>query len=203
MQYSAPGKFEITKEGIVHDMMAPGRPHELTAAQVSRRLEKVMPDELLAHTGTPDVEEEPEGIMRHPDVVVIAIADMEGRAPSTPAPSSPPSKSSPAPTPTTTGWARCGTTPARHSRLRDLRPPDGNRRRPLRHPRDPGRPPLRDSQGFHLRRGRHHRRVDHLHGGPAALRVAIPRSPPPASIRPPPPPSPLRPPPGRPPTPAG
>ncbi|KOU33217.1 Uma2 family endonuclease [Streptomyces sp. WM6378] len=78
MQYSAPGKFEITKEGIVHDMTAPGRPHELTAAQVSRRLEKVMPDELLAHTGTPDVEEEPEGIMRHPDVVVIAIADMEG-----------------------------------------------------------------------------------------------------------------------------
>ncbi|GAA4073813.1 Uma2 family endonuclease [Streptomyces sp. NPDC048491] len=78
MQYCAPGKFEITKEGIVHDMMSPGRPHELTAAQVSRRLEKVMPDDLLAHTGTPDVEEEPEGIMRHPDVMVIAIADMEG-----------------------------------------------------------------------------------------------------------------------------
>lgn len=78
MQDSVPGKFEITKEGIVHDMMAPGRPHELTAAQVSRRLEKVMPDEVLAHTGTPDVEEEPEGVLRHPDIMVIAVEDMEG-----------------------------------------------------------------------------------------------------------------------------
>ncbi|MFE7778043.1 Uma2 family endonuclease [Streptomyces sp. NPDC057445] len=74
---TVPGKFEITKEGIVHDMMAPVGPHELTAARVSRRLEKVMPDEILAHTGTPDVEDEPEGIMRHPDIMVIAEADME------------------------------------------------------------------------------------------------------------------------------
>ncbi|GAA2625091.1 Uma2 family endonuclease [Streptomyces axinellae] len=72
-----PGKLEITKEGIVHDMMAPGGPHELTAARVSRRLEKVMPDELLAHTGTPDVEDVAEGVLRHPDVMVIAEADME------------------------------------------------------------------------------------------------------------------------------
>ncbi|MGW4628934.1 Uma2 family endonuclease [Streptomyces rubiginosohelvolus] len=78
MRERIPGKFEITKEGIVHDMMAPGRPHELTAAQVSRRLEKAMPDDVLAHTGTPDVEVEAEGIMRHPDVMVIAVADMEG-----------------------------------------------------------------------------------------------------------------------------
>lgn len=78
---STPGKLEITKEGIVHDMMAPGRPHELTAAQVSRRLEKLMPDEILAHTGTPDVESEAEGIMRHPDIVVIAVDDMEGEGP--------------------------------------------------------------------------------------------------------------------------
>lgn len=46
-----PGKFEVTKEGIVHDMTSPGGPHEVTAAHVSRRLEKVMPDELLAHNG--------------------------------------------------------------------------------------------------------------------------------------------------------
>lgn len=78
MRERVPGKFEITKEGIVHDMMSPGRPHELTAAQVSRRLEKEMPDDVLAHTGTPDVEVEAEGIMRHPDVMVIAVADMEG-----------------------------------------------------------------------------------------------------------------------------
>ncbi|GHH30780.1 Uma2 family endonuclease [Streptomyces lanatus] len=71
-----PGKFEITKEGIVHDMMSPGGPHEVTAAHVSRRLEKLMPDELLAHNGTPDVEDEPEGIMRHPDVMVIAWTDL-------------------------------------------------------------------------------------------------------------------------------
>ncbi|NED80144.1 Uma2 family endonuclease [Streptomyces sp. SID11233] len=79
MQDSVPGKLEITKEGIVHDMMTPGRPHELTTARVSRRLEKVMPDDIVAHTGTPDVEEEPAGIMRHPDVMVIAEADMEGQ----------------------------------------------------------------------------------------------------------------------------
>ena len=71
-----PGKFEITKEGIVHDMVSPGGPHEVTAAHVSRRLEKSMPDELLAHNGTPDVEDEPEGIMRHPDVMVIAWTDL-------------------------------------------------------------------------------------------------------------------------------
>ncbi|MFF8387672.1 Uma2 family endonuclease [Streptomyces kanasensis] len=76
MDDTLPGKFEITKEGIVHDMMSPGGPHEVTAARVSRRLERVMPDELLAHTGTPDVEHEPEGIMRHPDVTVIPWADL-------------------------------------------------------------------------------------------------------------------------------
>ncbi|KIF68451.1 hypothetical protein HY68_07085 [Streptomyces sp. AcH 505] len=77
MQDSVPGKLEITKEGIVHDMMAADGPHELTAARVSRRLEKVMPEGLLAHTGTPDVEDAGEGVVRHPDVMVIAEADME------------------------------------------------------------------------------------------------------------------------------
>ncbi|WNZ09261.1 Uma2 family endonuclease [Streptomyces sp. 11x1] len=76
MDDALPGKFEITKEGIVHDMMSPGGPHEVTAAHVSRRLEKLMPEELLAHNGTPDVEDEPEGIMRHPDVMVIAWDDL-------------------------------------------------------------------------------------------------------------------------------
>jgi Uma2 family endonuclease len=77
MDDTLPGKFEITKEGIVHDMMSPGGPHEVTAAHVSRRLEKSLPDELLAHNGTPDVEDEPEGIMRHPDVMVIAWTDLD------------------------------------------------------------------------------------------------------------------------------
>ncbi|MFF5446835.1 Uma2 family endonuclease [Streptomyces sp. NPDC012888] len=75
---TVPGKFEITREGIVHDMTSPGRPHEVTAALVGRRLERVMPDGFWAHTGTPDVEDEPEGVLRHPDVMVIAFADMEG-----------------------------------------------------------------------------------------------------------------------------
>ncbi|WP_434595062.1 Uma2 family endonuclease [Streptomyces sp. A5-4] len=78
MRDSLPGKFEITKEGIVHDRMAPGRPHEFTAGLVSRRLEKTMPDGIWAFTGTPDVENEPEGIKRHPDVMVLALEDMEG-----------------------------------------------------------------------------------------------------------------------------
>ncbi|MFB7715648.1 Uma2 family endonuclease [Streptomyces sp. NPDC056105] len=73
-----PGKFEITKEGIVHDMSPPAKPHELTVLRIRRRLERVPPDALVARTGTPDVENQPEGIMRHPDVMVIAEADMEG-----------------------------------------------------------------------------------------------------------------------------
>jgi Uma2 family endonuclease len=77
MRFDVPGKLEITKEGIVHDLMSPGGPHELTAARVSRRLEKVVPEGLLAHTGTPDVEDVHEGVMRHPDIMVIAEADME------------------------------------------------------------------------------------------------------------------------------
>ncbi|MFK4066142.1 Uma2 family endonuclease [Streptomyces sp. NPDC029674] len=79
MDDTLPGKFEITKQGIVHDMMAPNRLHEFTSAQISRRLERVMPDELLAHTGAPDVEDEPENIMRLPDIIVIAQVDMEGQ----------------------------------------------------------------------------------------------------------------------------
>ncbi|MFH0519296.1 Uma2 family endonuclease [Streptomyces sp. M41] len=73
-----PGRFEITKEGIVLDMMSPVRPHELTALRLRKRLEKVMPEEIVAHTGEPDVEMEPEGIMHRPDIMVIAEADMEG-----------------------------------------------------------------------------------------------------------------------------
>jgi Uma2 family endonuclease len=78
MDDTLPGKFEITKEGIVHDMMSPVKQHELTALRLRKRLEKVMPEDLVAHTGTPDVENEPEGVMRHPDVMLIAEADMEG-----------------------------------------------------------------------------------------------------------------------------
>lgn len=72
-----PGKFEITREGIVHDMMAPVGPHELTTLRIRKRMERVMPEELVAHTGTPDVESVQHGTMRHPDVMVIAEADME------------------------------------------------------------------------------------------------------------------------------
>ncbi|MFF0588910.1 Uma2 family endonuclease [Streptomyces sp. NPDC003781] len=72
-----PGKFEITKEGIVHDMMSPSGRHELTTLRLRKRLEKVMPEEIVAHTGEPDVEDEPEGIMRRPDLMVIAEADMD------------------------------------------------------------------------------------------------------------------------------
>ncbi|MFJ9708310.1 Uma2 family endonuclease [Streptomyces sp. NPDC101234] len=73
-----PGKFEITREGIVLDMMSPVRQHELTALRLRKRLEKVMPEEIVAHTGEPDVEVAPERIMRRPDIMVIAEVDMEG-----------------------------------------------------------------------------------------------------------------------------
>ncbi|MGW2637534.1 Uma2 family endonuclease [Streptomyces sp. NPDC001348] len=77
MDDTIPGKFEITKKGIVHDMMAPIGPHELTTLHLRKRLEKIMPEEIVAHTGEPDVEDEAEGIMRRPDVMVIALADMD------------------------------------------------------------------------------------------------------------------------------
>ncbi|MFJ5260750.1 Uma2 family endonuclease [Streptomyces sp. NPDC088387] len=75
---TVPGTFEITKEGLVHDLRAPSGRHELTAALIRRRLEQVMPDVLVAHTGKPDIEDAPHGIMRRPDIMVIAEADMEG-----------------------------------------------------------------------------------------------------------------------------
>ncbi|WP_055525249.1 Uma2 family endonuclease [Streptomyces graminilatus] len=74
-----PGRFEITKEGIVHDLVRPNGPHELTVALLRRRLEQVMPEEgLVAHSGVPDVEDAAEGVLRHPDVMLIAGTDMEG-----------------------------------------------------------------------------------------------------------------------------
>ncbi|WP_208614650.1 Uma2 family endonuclease [Streptomyces regalis] len=73
-----PGKLEITKEGLVHDLSSPNGRHELTRARLRKRMEKVMPEGIVAHTGKPDVEDEPEGILRRPDVMVIAEADMEG-----------------------------------------------------------------------------------------------------------------------------
>ncbi|MGW1717698.1 Uma2 family endonuclease [Streptomyces sp. NPDC002156] len=73
-----PGKFEITKEGIVHDLLRPNGLHELTVARLRRCLEQVIPEALVAHTGTPDVEDESESVMRHPDVMLIAETDMEG-----------------------------------------------------------------------------------------------------------------------------
>lgn len=78
MDDALPGKIEITKEGLVHDLTSPNSPHELTRARLRRRLEKAMPEGIVAHTGVPDVEDEPEGILRRPDVIVIAEADMEG-----------------------------------------------------------------------------------------------------------------------------
>ncbi|MFE9876668.1 Uma2 family endonuclease [Streptomyces sp. NPDC005784] len=80
MDDTLPGKFEITKEGIVHDLLSPNAPHELTVLRVRRILEAEMPDQILAHTGEPDVENEPEGIMRHPDVMVIAWTDLDTEA---------------------------------------------------------------------------------------------------------------------------
>ncbi|KIE27488.1 hypothetical protein LK08_07575 [Streptomyces sp. MUSC 125] len=78
MDDTLPGKFEITKEGIVHDMMSPVRPHELTVLRLRKRLENIMPEEIVAHTGEPDAEDEPEGILRRPDIMVIAEANREG-----------------------------------------------------------------------------------------------------------------------------
>ncbi|MFF2508406.1 Uma2 family endonuclease [Streptomyces sp. NPDC058067] len=73
-----PGKLEITKEGIVHDATKPNGPHELTVLRIRRRLEQAMPNGLVAHSGAPDVEDEPNQILRRPDVVLLAEADMEG-----------------------------------------------------------------------------------------------------------------------------
>ncbi|WP_189762046.1 Uma2 family endonuclease [Streptomyces xanthochromogenes] len=78
MDDTLPGRFEITKDGIVHDLRTPVRPHELTAVRVRKRLEKVMPEDLVTHAGAPDVEDEVAHIMRRPDIIVIREPDMEG-----------------------------------------------------------------------------------------------------------------------------
>ncbi|KUF17653.1 Uma2 family endonuclease [Streptomyces silvensis] len=75
---NVPGKFEITKQGIVHDLRSPSKPHELTALRLRRRLESVLPEGRLAHTGAPDVEDVAQGVLRLPDIIVIDEADMEG-----------------------------------------------------------------------------------------------------------------------------
>ncbi|MFF1256533.1 MULTISPECIES: Uma2 family endonuclease [unclassified Streptomyces] len=76
-----PGRLEITREGIIHDVTAPNGPHELIVLRIRKRLEQAMPNDLVAHTGVPDVENEPHQILRRrPDVIVIAEADMEGKA---------------------------------------------------------------------------------------------------------------------------
>ena len=72
-----PGKCEITREGIVHDVISPNGPHELTRLRLRKSLEKAMPQEIVAHTGKPDIEDESEGVMRRPDVIVIPWADMD------------------------------------------------------------------------------------------------------------------------------
>lgn len=84
IQDGVPGRLEITREGIVHDLPIPGGPHELTVTRVSRRLEKAMPEGLVAHAGMRDVEDAREGVLRHPDVMVIAEADMEVEGPFAP-----------------------------------------------------------------------------------------------------------------------
>ncbi|GHD91565.1 hypothetical protein GCM10010508_40950 [Streptomyces naganishii JCM 4654] len=106
-----PGRFEIAGEGLVHDLRDPGGLHALTTVRIRKRLEKAMPQEIVAHTGVPYVEDESEGIMRRPDIMVIAEADMEGEGPFDLVRSSPPLRSSPGPTRTTTGSPRCATTP--------------------------------------------------------------------------------------------
>ncbi|WP_374227361.1 hypothetical protein [Streptomyces sp. AC512_CC834] len=57
-------------------MTSPSGGHELTTLRLRKRLEKVMPEEIVAHTGEPDVEDEPQGVMRRPDLMVIAEEDM-------------------------------------------------------------------------------------------------------------------------------
>ncbi|MGW4222333.1 Uma2 family endonuclease [Streptomyces bauhiniae] len=73
-----PGKFEVTREGIVHDLMAPVRQHQRTALYVRERLDQLMPEGIVAHMGLPDIEDFFEGVMRRPDVMIIAEVDMEG-----------------------------------------------------------------------------------------------------------------------------
>ncbi|WP_459738546.1 hypothetical protein [Streptomyces sp. E-15] len=42
MDDTLPGRFEITRDGIVHDLTAPNGPHELTTAHIRKRLEGVV-----------------------------------------------------------------------------------------------------------------------------------------------------------------
>jgi Uma2 family endonuclease len=165
-----PGKFEITKEGIVHDMMSPSGRHELTTLRLRKRLEKVMPEKIVAHTGIPDVEDEPEGVMRRPDIMVIAEEDMdiEGSfdARTLIAAIEVVSRSNPR-----NDWV---------GKMRDypllgipvyaiFGPPHRLRRGSHRHSPHAARTAVRHPEGLRLRRGRHYRCVDHSDERSAAL----------------------------------
>ncbi|MFI1200925.1 hypothetical protein ACH4VR_16015 [Streptomyces sp. NPDC020883] len=56
-QRRIPGKLEITREGLVHDVPTPSARHEFTVARVRRLLEKLTPERLVVHSGMPDVED--------------------------------------------------------------------------------------------------------------------------------------------------
>ena len=45
-----PGKLEITKEGLVHDLMPSNGRHELTRAHLRKRLETALPEASLLPT---------------------------------------------------------------------------------------------------------------------------------------------------------
>jgi hypothetical protein len=75
---NVPGVLEISAEGLVHDLRRPNAPHELTRARLCCRLDALLPQGRVAHSGRPDVEDESLGILRLPDVIVLAEADMEG-----------------------------------------------------------------------------------------------------------------------------
>lgn len=98
-----PGKLEITREGIINDATAPNGPHELSLLRIRKRLEQAMPNGLVAHTGVPDVEDEPHQTLRRPDVIVIAEADMEGKGTFDPRTLLAATRLSQSPTRTTTG----------------------------------------------------------------------------------------------------
>lgn len=67
---------ELDDQGV-HVMMSPVNRHELAVAHLRWQLERQLGLGMMAHAGTPEIDDPATGRMRRPDLVVIPIAALE------------------------------------------------------------------------------------------------------------------------------
>ncbi|WP_202125527.1 Uma2 family endonuclease [Actinomadura physcomitrii] len=68
--------MELDDQGV-HVMMSPVNRHELAIARLRRQLEAQLGPDMLAHGGTPEIDDPATGRLRRPDLVVVPEAALE------------------------------------------------------------------------------------------------------------------------------